>query len=60
MMELTTEEKLGQLIIELNELREKYSITYETLEEVVGILSVFSWEINVRPSLHRLSKEGVD
>ena len=53
-MELTTEEKLGELLIELNTLRQKYGITYETFEEIVSVLGKFSWEINVRPSLHKI------
>jgi len=51
---LTNEENLGQLLIELNELREKYDVTYETFEEIVAVMSKFSWEQDVMPSTHRV------
>ena len=55
-MELTTEEKLGQLLIELNQLREKYDVTYETFEEIVSVMGKFSWEQTVMPSIHKIEE----
>lgn len=54
MFELTTEKKLGHLLMELNELRKKYDVTYETFEEIVSVMGKFSWEQNMMPSVHRI------
>ena len=59
MFELTTEEKLGQLLMELNQIRKKYDVTYETFEEVVSVMGKFSWEQNVMPSVHRIEDKDI-
>ena len=50
LQELSDIEMLNELIIDIETLREKHNITYETLLKIVTVMSVYPWEIEVRGS----------